>query len=60
MAHMKEKEGRIYHAKGVKAAYIYVSADVVKDSQFPFRLPTRVNVRIDGNRLIIEQVKKDA
>lgn len=56
---MEEKIGRIYYQKGTNAALIYVSADIVKDSTFPFNLPTRVNVRIDGERLIVEKVKKD-
>ena len=55
---MKEMPGRISYVKGVKAALIYVSADLVKDSTFPFRIiPCRVKVHIDGERLIVEMVK---
>ena len=55
--HMKEMLGRISYVKGVKAALIYVSADLTKDSAFPFKIPCRVKVRIDGECLIVEAAK---
>ena len=55
---MKERIGRIFYQKGTNAALIYVSADIVKDSAFPLKVPSRVNVKIDGKRLIVEEVKE--
>jgi len=59
---MLQKEGRIYYARwkgaDLKGAYIYVSADLVKDSQFPLKIPARVNIRIDGDHLIIGKVRE--
>ena len=34
---------------------IYIPADVHKDSAFPFKDKEDVNVKIDGDRLIIEK-----
>ena len=56
---MKEMLGRISYVKGVKAALIYVSADLTKDSAFPFKIPCRVKVRIDGGCLIVEAAKSE-
>jgi len=55
---MKERIGRIFYQKGTNAALIYVSADIVKDSAFPLKVPSRVNVKIDGKRLIVEEAKE--
>lgn len=37
--------------------FVYVPADVRKDSAFPFRIGEKVRVRIDGERLIVEKAK---
>jgi hypothetical protein len=37
--------------------FVYIPADVRKDSTFPFEVGERVKVKIDGKRLIIEQAK---
>jgi len=34
---------------------LYIPADVVKDSLFPFSANEEVVVRIDGDRLVIER-----
>lgn len=47
--------GRIYeHAKG--KITVYVPADVVKDSAFPFEVGERVTVRIDKGTLVVEPI----
>jgi hypothetical protein len=38
-----------------KTGVLYIPADVVKDSLFPFDPDQEVVVRIDGKRLIIEE-----
>ena len=37
-----------------KTGILYIPADVVKDSSFPFSPDQEVLVRIDGKRLVIE------
>jgi len=37
-----------------KTGILYIPADVVKDSSFPFNPDEEVTVRIDGRRLVIE------
>jgi len=46
--------GTIYqHVKG--KMYVYIPAGVRDDSQFPFKPGEKVNVRIDGSKLIVEK-----
>jgi len=39
-----------------KTGILYIPADIVKDSSFPFDPDQEVMIRIDGRRLIIEGV----
>jgi hypothetical protein len=39
-----------------KTGILYIPADVVKDSSFPFNSDQEVMIRIDGKRLVIEEV----
>ena len=39
-----------------KTGILYIPADVVKDSSFPFDPDQEVMIRIDGERLVIESV----
>jgi len=56
---MLKKISRIAHIKGQQTALVTVPADLVKDSAFPFKVPSRVLVSIDGERLIVEKVQSD-
>ncbi len=38
-----------------RTGILYIPADVVKDSLFPFAANEEVVVRIDGDRLVIER-----
>ena len=39
--------------------YIYIPTDLTKDSAFPFDLEKQpLNIKIDGDKLIVEKVKK--
>jgi hypothetical protein len=40
-----------------KTGILYIPADVVKDSSFPFEPDQEVVIRIDGKRLVIEEMK---
>jgi len=46
-------------SKASSTGVIYIPADVVKDSSFPFQPNEEVIVRIDGEKLIIERNKKN-
>lgn len=49
-------KGTIYrHVKG--KMYVYIPASVRDDSQFPFKPGEKVNVSIDGKKLIVEKEK---
>jgi hypothetical protein len=37
-----------------KTGILYIPADIVKDSSFPFNADQEVMIRIDGKRLVIE------
>jgi hypothetical protein len=40
-----------------KTGILYIPADIVKDSSFPFISDQEVTVRIDGKRLVVEEGK---
>ena len=40
-----------------KTGILYIPADLVKDSSFPFDPNEEVVIRIDGKRLVVECVK---
>ena len=40
-----------------KTGILYIPADLVKDSSFPFEADQEVVVRIDGKRLVIEGMR---
>lgn len=40
-----------------KTGILYIPADIVKDSSFPFSPDQEVVVRIDGRRLVVEGSK---
>ena len=44
----------IMPARGGKTGILYIPADIVKDSSFPFQADERVLIRIEGRRLIVE------
>jgi len=50
-----QDKGSIYqHVKG--KMFVYVPASVRDDSQFPFKPGEKVNVTIDGKRLVVEKL----
>jgi len=54
---MREKISNIWISKKSASALAVIPSDIVKDSTFPFKLPCRITVRIDGERLILEEAK---
>ena len=55
---VQEATGRFGSASRGKTGIIYVPADLVKDSTFPFSIGDSLHIRIDGERLIIEKTSK--
>lgn len=55
---VREDSGRFVSASRGKTGIIYVPADLVKDTSFPFSAGDSVSIRIDGERLIVEKAKK--
>jgi hypothetical protein len=55
---MQQKISNIWISKKSASALAVIPSDIVKDSTFPFKLPCRITVRIDGERLILEAVKQ--
>jgi hypothetical protein len=55
---VQEDTGRFGAASRGKTGIIYVPADLVKDTTFPFTFGDSLHIRIDGERLIVEKVSK--
>ena len=43
------------HSNRSKTGILYIPADVVKDSLFPFDSDQEVTIRIEGKRLVVEE-----
>jgi len=54
---VKEAVGKYAPAKMSRTGIIYVPSLLAMDSAFPFK-SGKVNIRIDGERLILEAVKQ--
>jgi len=50
-------ETKIYSSDGRHS--IYIPADIIKDSAFPFTLVDRLSIHVEGKRLIIEKAGKE-
>lgn len=55
---VREDTGHFGAASRGKTGIIYVPADLVKDTAFPFGNGDSLIIRIDGERLIIEKGKR--
>ena len=49
---VKEAESKIYRTNG--RHYLYLPKDLVTDSNFPLDIKRKVLIRIDGQKLVIE------
>ena len=58
---MLRAKGKVWKAtgSGKNCHVVYISADIVKDSQYPFKPKEKVNVELDpeNQRLIVTKVK---
>lgn len=52
---VRENSGRFATASKGKTGIIYVPADLVKDSSFPFTDGDVLQIRIEASRLIVEK-----
>jgi hypothetical protein len=55
---VQEDTGRFGAASRGKTGIIYVPADLVKDTTFPFVNGDPLLIKIDGDRLIVEKASK--
>jgi hypothetical protein len=55
---VQEATGRFGAASRGKTGIIYVPADLVKDTTFPFANGDPLHIRIDGERVIIDKASK--
>jgi hypothetical protein len=53
---MREASGKINYAAKGHTGILTIPADIMVDSAFPFPVPSRVRVIIEGDRLIIEKI----
>lgn len=49
---------RVSKGKKYDSLFIYIPADLTKDSQFPFKSGDRVSIKVVENQLVIEKAKK--
>jgi len=54
---MREGVGKLTVGDKSKTGILYIPADLMVDSAFPFKAPVRVKIRIENERLIIEKAK---
>jgi hypothetical protein len=52
-----EADAKIITNPRGKTGILYIPSDVMVDSAFPFAVPARVHVKIEGDKLIVEKVK---
>jgi hypothetical protein len=55
---VQQATGRLGAASRGKTGIIYVPADLVKDTTFPFANGDSLLIKIDGERLIVEKASK--
>lgn len=55
-----EKETKIFQSRNARTQYIMISADIVSDSQYPFKEGERVRITVDPYRkmMIIRSVEE--
>ncbi|MBS7657952.1 MAG: hypothetical protein QW476_00800 [Candidatus Bathyarchaeia archaeon] len=56
---LKGKAKILVPNKRGKTGLIYIPADIVKDSLFPFKPNEEVTIKIEGEKLVIEKRKRN-
>jgi hypothetical protein len=54
---MLQATGKFQRASKSQTGIIFIPADIVVDSCFPFKDPSKVRIRIDGARLIVDKAE---
>ena len=54
---MREAIGKLTYGPKSRTGILYIPSNVMLDSAFPFKAPTNLKVRIDGERLIVEKAE---
>lgn len=57
---MLKGKGKVWKASSKGGHTIYVPADIIKDSQYPFKSKEKVNIELDpiNQKLIVTKVNK--
>jgi hypothetical protein len=55
---MLETIAKIEKSSKSSTGILYLPSHLMTDSAFPFPVPSRVKVRIDGEKLIVEKINK--
>ena len=54
---MREGIGKLTYGPKSRTGILYIPSDLMVDSAFPFKAPTNLKLRIDGERLIVEKAQ---
>jgi hypothetical protein len=52
-----EADGKITFNPRGKTGILYIPSALMIDSQFPLAVPSRVHIKIIGDKLVVEKVK---
>jgi hypothetical protein len=52
-----EADAKIITNPRSKTGILYIPSDIMVDSAFPFTVPARVHIKIEGDKLIVKKVK---
>jgi hypothetical protein len=52
-----EADAKIITNPRGKTGILYIPSDIMVDSAFPFAVPARVHIKIEGDKLVVEKVK---
>ena len=52
-----EADGKITFNPRGKTGILYIPSSLTIDSAFPLDIPSRVHIKIEGDKLIVEKVK---
>jgi hypothetical protein len=59
MITMNETTAKIEKSSKSHTGILYLPSNLMLDSAFPFSVPSRVKVRIEGNQLIVENLDRN-
>jgi hypothetical protein len=56
---VKEGKGKLVdRGRDYPKLFVYISSDLAKDSAFPFKVGDELNIKIEGDNLVIRKCQK--